>query len=84
MEFLDINLTKDSSLLLPAIHSLLHWRIFKETIVFSGFKKPYKKVMVEENVKNYNKLEGKRRKLMEKKSRTKKPEGKWKVGRQEM
>ncbi len=30
MEFLEINLTKDSSLLLHAIHSLFHWRIFKK------------------------------------------------------
>ncbi len=27
MEFLDINLTKDSSLLLQAIHILFNWRI---------------------------------------------------------
>ncbi len=29
MEFLDANLTKDSSLLLHAIHSPFYWRIFK-------------------------------------------------------
>ncbi len=36
MEFLDIGLTKDSSLLLHAIH----WRIFKEnqTLRYSDFK----------------------------------------------
>ncbi len=28
MEFLDINVTKDSSLLLHAIHSLFYWRIW--------------------------------------------------------
>jgi hypothetical protein len=32
MEFLDIKLTKDSSLLLPAIHSLIYWWILKKTI----------------------------------------------------
>jgi len=39
MEFLDIILTKDSSLLLHAIHSPLYVWILKETILFSGFKK---------------------------------------------
>jgi hypothetical protein len=42
MEFLDINWTKDSSILRPAIHSLFYWRILKKTILFSGFKNPYK------------------------------------------
>jgi hypothetical protein len=37
MEFLDINLTKDSSLLVHAIHSPFYWR---KTILFSGFKDP--------------------------------------------
>jgi hypothetical protein len=32
MEFLDINLSKDSSLLLHAIHSPIYGRIFKKTI----------------------------------------------------
>ncbi len=44
MEFLDINLTKDSSPLLHAIHSPLYWRIVKKIIFFSGFKNPYKKI----------------------------------------
>ncbi len=44
MEFLDINVTKNSSLLLHAIHSpFYHRRISKKTILFSGFKNPYKK-----------------------------------------
>ncbi len=43
MEFLEINFTKDSSLLLHAIHSLFYWRILKKNILFSGFKNPYKK-----------------------------------------
>jgi hypothetical protein len=38
MEFLDINLTKDSSLLLQAIHSPFYWRILKKTILGFGFK----------------------------------------------
>ncbi len=44
MEFLDINLTKDSSVLLHAIHSPFHWQIFRKTILFSGFKSPYIKI----------------------------------------
>jgi hypothetical protein len=44
MEFLDISLTKDSSLLLRAIHSPLYLRILKKTILFSCFKNPYKKI----------------------------------------
>ncbi len=44
MEFLDISLTKGSSLLLYAIQSpFYYWRILKKTILFSGFKNPYKK-----------------------------------------
>ncbi len=43
MEFLDINLTKGSGLLLYAIHRPSYWRILKKTIVYSGFKNPYKK-----------------------------------------
>jgi hypothetical protein len=39
MEFLDINLAKDSSLLLRAIHNPFYWRIFKKIILFSGLKK---------------------------------------------
>ena len=38
MEFLDINSTKDSSLLLFAIHSPFYWRILKKTILFSNLK----------------------------------------------
>jgi hypothetical protein len=40
-EFLDINLTKDQSLLLHAIHNPFYWRIFQKTILFSAFKNPY-------------------------------------------
>ncbi len=43
MEFLDISLTKDSSLLLYAIHIPAYWWIFKKTILLSGFKNTYKK-----------------------------------------
>jgi hypothetical protein len=38
MEFLNINLAKDSSLLLQAVD----WLILKKTIPFSAFKNPYK------------------------------------------
>jgi hypothetical protein len=40
-----MNLTKDLSLLLPAIHSLFDWRILQITILYSGFKTPYKKIL---------------------------------------
>jgi hypothetical protein len=33
-----MNLTKDSILLLHAIHSLFYWQILQKTIFFSGFK----------------------------------------------
>jgi hypothetical protein len=49
MEFLDINITKDSSSLFRAIHSPFYWRISKKTILFSGFKNPYKKSAKQEN-----------------------------------
>jgi hypothetical protein len=42
MEFLEVNLTKDSSLLLHAIHSPFYWRILMKTILHSGFKNTYK------------------------------------------
>jgi hypothetical protein len=42
MEFLDIDLTKDSSLFLHGIHSLFYWRILKKTRLFFGFKNPEK------------------------------------------
>jgi hypothetical protein len=45
MEFLDMNLTKDLSLLLSAIHSLFDWRILQKTILYSGFKTPNKKIL---------------------------------------
>ncbi len=42
-EFLDINLTKDSSLLLHAFHSPFYWRVLKKTILYSGFNNSFKK-----------------------------------------
>ncbi len=45
MEFLDISLTKDLSLLLHAIHSLF----FKENHFFSDFKNLNKKSVKQEN-----------------------------------
>jgi hypothetical protein len=44
MEFLEINLRKDSNLLLHAIHSPIYWRILKKTMFFSGFKNPHRKI----------------------------------------
>jgi hypothetical protein len=44
MEFLDINLKTDSKLWLHAIHSPFYWRFYKKTILFFGFKNPYKKL----------------------------------------
>jgi hypothetical protein len=38
MEFLNIYLIKDSSLLLHAIPSPFYWRILKKSILLSGFK----------------------------------------------
>ncbi len=38
MEFLDINFTKDSSLLLHDIHSLFYWRILKKNMLFFDLK----------------------------------------------
>jgi hypothetical protein len=49
MEFLDIILTKDSSLLLYDIHSPFYRRILKKTILLSGFKNPDKKSAKQEN-----------------------------------
>jgi hypothetical protein len=43
MEFLDINLTKESRSLLHAIHSTFYWWILKKTRLFSDVKNPYKK-----------------------------------------
>ncbi len=44
MEFLDINSTKDPSLLLHAIHSPFYLRILKRTILYYGFNNLYKKI----------------------------------------
>ncbi len=49
MEFLDINLTIDLSLLLHAIHDPFYWRILGKTMLFSGIKNPYKKSAKQEN-----------------------------------
>jgi hypothetical protein len=42
IEFLDNRLTMDLRLSLHAIHSPFYWWIVKKTILFSGFKNPYK------------------------------------------
>jgi hypothetical protein len=44
MEFSDIILTKDSSLLLHVICILKYLRILKKTLLFSGFNNPYKRI----------------------------------------
>jgi hypothetical protein len=49
MEFLDISLPKDSSLLLHAIHRPFYWQILNKSMVYSGFKNPYKKSAQQEN-----------------------------------
>ncbi len=51
MEFSDINLTKDASLLLHAIHSSFYWRSLKKIKLFSVLKNPYK------NIREIRKLE---------------------------
>jgi hypothetical protein len=48
MEFLDISLTEDSSLLLHAIHSLFTGGFLKKTGLFFGFKNTYKKIRKQE------------------------------------
>jgi hypothetical protein len=45
IEFLDIDLTKDSSLLLHAIHIPFYWWILMKIILLPGFKNPYKKIL---------------------------------------
>ncbi len=50
MEFLDINLTKDSSLLLRAIHSRYYWCILQKINKLNiGFKNPLKNLTKKEN-----------------------------------
>ncbi len=46
---MDINLTKDSSILLHALHSPFYWRILMKAILYSGFNNPYKKLGKQEN-----------------------------------
>jgi hypothetical protein len=48
MKFLDISFTKDSSLLLHAIHSPFYWWILKKIILLSSFKNPYQKFAKQE------------------------------------
>ncbi len=50
MEFLDINLTKVSRLLIHAIHSLSTVGFLKSIRLYSGFKKTYKKSAKQENL----------------------------------
>jgi hypothetical protein len=64
MKFLDINWTnsKDSSLLLHAIHSPFFWRILKKTKktkLHTGFNNPYKKSAKLESIDEYHFVERK-------------------------
>ncbi len=54
MEFLDINLTKDSTLLFHAIHSPFYWQILKKTLLFSGYKNPYEKIRETRKLDSFN------------------------------
>ncbi len=53
MEFLDINLAKDWSLSLHAIHSLFTGGFLKKTRLYSGFKNTYKKSLKQENSNSF-------------------------------
>jgi hypothetical protein len=57
MEFLDINLTKDSSLMLNDFHSSFYWWILKKTILFSGFKNHYKIIRETRKLESMRRLE---------------------------
>ncbi len=46
---MDINVTKDSSLLLHAIYSPFYRQIFQKTKLFTGFQDPYQKSAKQEN-----------------------------------
>ncbi len=88
MEFLDINLTKKSESFNPCCtKSLLLADFFKETILFSGFKTPYKKSGKQEikvysdqhfveqkmKVENQTKLESEKTRVYAQKPRLKMP-----------
>ncbi len=78
MEFLDISLTKDSNLLLHAIHSLFYWRILKKIILSFGFKNPHKKIRVTRKRKKLGektrqKLESEKTRVYAQKPRLKMP-----------
>jgi hypothetical protein len=49
MKFFNINLNKDSSVLLHGTHNPFYWRIFKKTILLSGSKNLYKKSAEQKN-----------------------------------
>ncbi len=55
MEFLDINVTKDSSLLLHAIYSPFLRQILKNTKLFTGFHGPFKKSAKQEKSSQFMK-----------------------------
>ena len=73
-----MNFTKDSSLLLHAIHSLFYWRILKKIILSFGFKNPHKKIRVTRKRKKLGektrqKLESEKTRVYAQKPRLKMP-----------
>jgi hypothetical protein len=70
MEFLDMNLTKDLSLLLSAIHSLFDWRILQKTILYYGFKTPYQNKKIKK-IRETRKLEPEKTQVYAQKPRLK-------------
>jgi hypothetical protein len=54
MKFLDIRLTKDSSLLIHAIKSAFYWRVLRKTILYSGFKKSIKQIRETKRLRSVN------------------------------
>jgi hypothetical protein len=55
IEFLDINLAKELSLLLQTIHSPFYWRILMIIILFFWFKNAYKKIREARKLKSIHK-----------------------------
>jgi hypothetical protein len=55
MVFLDINLTNDSGLLLMLLTVPSTCGFLKNTILFSGFQKPYKKTSETRNLESIHK-----------------------------
>ncbi len=69
MKFMDINLIKYLSILLRAIHSIFYWRILQKTILYSGFKNPYKKIHETKKLESIHEKQ-----CVERKNKGKKPD----------